>query len=220
MRWCVLLVGWSLLGSSVAADNPRDDEARVLFESGNTAFADGEYDDALDAFSRSYDLSGRPELLYNIGQCHDRLRNDSEALEAFEAFMQALPRHEQAPSVRTRIEVIRGRLAEQRELAEAAGPGAAPWIIAALGGAVAAAGGVMLGLAARDRNAVEDAEPSEPWSELEDAHDRVVPFSISGSVMLGVGGAALATGVVWGILGADGADVAIGPGGVQVRGTF
>ena len=64
---------------------PRETEARALFEAGRQAFTDGRFEDALQRFSQSYELSHRAELLFNIGQAADRLRRDAEALAAFEA---------------------------------------------------------------------------------------------------------------------------------------
>lgn len=99
-----LLAGLPARGGS-AQDT--DSEAKALFAAGREAFDAGRYDAALEHWQRSYDLSKRPELYYNIGLAHDRLRHDDEAVKAFTAFLDALPNDERAAGVRARINAIR-----------------------------------------------------------------------------------------------------------------
>lgn len=97
-----------------AADSSRDEEARALFEAGRTAFEAGRFSDALAHFERSYDLSARHVLLFSIGICHDRLRQDAQALEAFEAYLELVPDASNAAEVTGRIDVLRRAIAERR----------------------------------------------------------------------------------------------------------
>jgi len=69
-----------------------DQEARALFDAASVAFEEGRYENALEYFQRSYALSRRPQLLYNIGVTAERLRLDREALEAFRSFLELAPR--------------------------------------------------------------------------------------------------------------------------------
>jgi tetratricopeptide (TPR) repeat protein len=86
-----------------AADAPApsaDDEvARGLFQAGKAAYEAGKYEDALSFFEQAHARSGRPQLLFNIGQAADRLRRDEKALEAFRAYLA------QVPDAANRIEV-------------------------------------------------------------------------------------------------------------------
>ncbi len=87
-----------------------DEEARLVFQAGTVAFEDARYAEALDRFRTAYELSGRTQLLYNIGVSADRLRRDEEALAAFEQFIAESP--SDADGVRdaeARVEVLRGR---------------------------------------------------------------------------------------------------------------
>ena len=70
------------------------------------AFEDGRFADALGYFERSYELSRRPALLYNIGTAADRIRQNERALEAFEAYLEAVPDAPDRRSVEARIEVL------------------------------------------------------------------------------------------------------------------
>ena len=99
----------------------RDEEARSLFQAGRTAFGDGRFADARDYFRRAYELSGRAELLYNVGTAEDRLRNDEAALEAFEAFLAAQPEAPNRAEVEGRIAVLRDAIASRA-------PAAAPTV--------------------------------------------------------------------------------------------
>lgn len=108
------------VGGGTAAES-NDVRARRLFEIGRTAYDNALYEDALRYFRESYALSGRPALLYNIGQCADRLRRDDDAIDAFERYLAAQPTAANRAEVETRLEVLRRARAERRAL-EAAHP--------------------------------------------------------------------------------------------------
>ncbi|MFO0709418.1 MAG: tetratricopeptide repeat protein [Sandaracinus sp.] len=92
----------------------RDEEARSLFEAGRTAFSDGRFEDALGHFERSYALSGRPQLLYNIAAAQDRLRRDEEAIGSFERYLAELPGADNRAEVEGRLEALRAAVAARR----------------------------------------------------------------------------------------------------------
>ncbi len=136
MRATVLLItiaALSLAPLSVRAEGKRpraplpeamqpEAEAKALFQAGAAALGDGRYQAALEHFSRSYELSERPELLYNIGVAHDRLRHDREALEAFEGYLAARPDAANRSDVEARMTVLRRAL----EASVAAAPAPVP----------------------------------------------------------------------------------------------
>lgn len=106
-----LFVGSSFPALAFAQDEGSADsletEARAVFEAGSTAFADARYEDALGYFRRAFELSNRPELLFNIGVAADRLRRDAEALEAFERFLAEVPDHPRRRDAEARVTVLR-----------------------------------------------------------------------------------------------------------------
>ncbi|UJR79683.1 tetratricopeptide repeat protein [Sandaracinus amylolyticus] len=108
------------------ADTSRDEEARALFAAGRTSFEAGRFSDALSYFQRSYELSGRSMLLFNIGSAHDRMRQDAEALAAFEAYLRAVPNAPNAREVEARIEVLRRAIAQHEPAPEEETPLEAP----------------------------------------------------------------------------------------------
>jgi len=122
-----MLLSASLVQAQAAASPPaesadRTDEAKALFAAGRAAFDSGRFADALDYFERSYAISKRPGLLYNIGIVRDRLRDDKRALEAYEAYLAAVPDASNRAEVETRASAIRAALARQQEAAPAPRP--------------------------------------------------------------------------------------------------
>ena len=192
-----------------------DAEAHQRFEAGRLAFAAGRYADALDDFRHAYGLSHRAQLLYNIGQCADRLRHDAEALDAFETYLReagddAAHRTETAARVEVLREAVRRAVVapppDATEADEPADtqpalvtPSPAPqasarddtgsWIGLGVSAAVLVAGAVMLGIAESDRSAVENAGLDTHWSAISDQASR-------GPVLEGVGIACLAVGAL------------------------
>jgi tetratricopeptide (TPR) repeat protein len=104
-----------------AARAEAEAEARMHFEDARLAFSEGRNEVALQEFQRAYELSGRPELLYNIALVHDRLRHDREALASFQQFLAEVPGTEYRTSVESRIRVLEEEIAREEALATAAG---------------------------------------------------------------------------------------------------
>lgn len=220
-------------------DGDRDAEARALFEAGEVAFREGRYENALEYLERSYELSQRPALLYNIGTTYDRLRRDEQALSAFERYLEARPDAQNRAEVERRIAVLREAIARGAQSPPAetgpaeTGPTERPppetapndpvpgAVTAGVGGAVMVAGAVLLGLAAADVAAVEGAPLDAPWSSVSGAYGRSEAESIAGALLLGVGAVAVAAGVVWAVMpGEHAVELAPTAGGLVVRGTF
>lgn len=102
-------------GETETRPRPDDEQARAHFEAGGTAYTEGRFEDALRLFRRAYELSARPEMLYNIGQSLDRLRRDQEALDAFEAYLGQEPDTPHRPQVERRIAILRRGLGQEPE---------------------------------------------------------------------------------------------------------
>jgi tetratricopeptide (TPR) repeat protein len=93
--------------SAPAANDPAvDARARSLFLEGRDAFSRGDFATAARAFSQSYELSRRPQLLYNIGTSYERLHNWNEALGAFRRYVELVPDAADLAEVQSRIRVI------------------------------------------------------------------------------------------------------------------
>lgn len=88
-------------------ENTLDSRARELFVLGREAYLKARYEDALRYFNAAFDLSGRYELHYNIGQSADKLHRDSEALAAFEHFLESAPPSPLRTETEARVATLR-----------------------------------------------------------------------------------------------------------------
>jgi tetratricopeptide (TPR) repeat protein len=221
-----------------------DEEARGLFAAGRAAFADGRYEDARSHFQRSYELSGRPQLLYNLGQAEDRLRHDEAALAWLERYLAEVPDAANRVEVQARIEALRAAVArtrvptEEREASAESTPGAAPAepgpsapipvatiVLSALAlGATGAAVGTWVGAndayGAADRDCAAVGCSEGTVSSIATLVDATNGLWVS-ALVLGAG-AAIALPLELTMGGSDGvrARLALRPGGLSLGGTF
>lgn len=226
---------------SASAPEESDGDARFLFQQGRAAYDEGEYEEALALFRRAHSLSGRVELLYNIGLAAERLREDRQALAAYEAYLEHIEDDGRRAAIEARIQILTQSIADaeaDEERQDAAGsrsvmvyrdrdrgPGALPWVVAGTGVAFLAGGLVLIVLAYRDIEQVEEAEPATRWSAVEPAYDRAPILSTVGFVLSGVGIAGAAGGILWAALADEeleepAIEVGLDPGGVRLRGRF
>src|SRR5262249_10742700 len=199
------------------------DEARILTEQGLAHYNVGEYDKAIDEFKRAYLLSKTPALLFNIAQAQ-RLKGDCrEALQSYKAYLRADPSANRA-KIEARI-AEREKCAKKNPAptptptpptppppaptptppaptatpapapVERQPPSKVPPLLVGAGGLVAAGVGTMLLISvnsdveALKQSCSPNCDPKR-WSDLPTKAD-------VGYVLIGVGGAAVAGGVVW-----------------------
>lgn len=93
------------------ADPARDEKARQLFSAGVAAYSEGHYENALENYRLAFELSDRPQLLFNVGIAAERLRRDQEALDAFNEYLERVPDADNRPFVEERIAVLRDAIA-------------------------------------------------------------------------------------------------------------
>jgi tetratricopeptide (TPR) repeat protein len=90
-----LLVGAvGVAGSPLAA--PRKEQAKGEFERAQIQYKLGHFQEALEGYSRAYELFPAPAFLFNIGQCHKNLKHYERALFFFEGYL----REEKTPAKR------------------------------------------------------------------------------------------------------------------------
>jgi tetratricopeptide (TPR) repeat protein len=180
--------------------------ARELFLQGRDAYTEGRFEEARELFQRSYDLSGRPGLLYNIAQAAERTRDDEHALQLYRAFLEAVPDAPERDFVEARIVFLSERVRQQQSDAtdgvepegEAGGLDLGPLPVALVvgGGALAAGGAALLAVGIRGRNQVEGASDGSDYASVRSGGERARGLGYAGQVALGVGVAAALTGVV------------------------
>ncbi|MCP4606828.1 MAG: tetratricopeptide repeat protein [Proteobacteria bacterium] len=83
------------------------EEAKGYFISGSESFEVGNYRKAIDQFRKAFEIVRSPEILYNIGRCHEELGEAEEAIYQYEMYLRFYPTDEDAENVRHRISVLR-----------------------------------------------------------------------------------------------------------------
>ena len=213
-----------------APDERRDREARAHFDAARLAYEDGRFEEAMNSFLRSFELSQRVTLHYNIAAAAERAGNLELAQRHYQLYLEALPDASNRSYTEARLRVIGETLSRQRELEAAAqaardpaqstdaqqvtvppdageaapSDGATPVgavvLIGAAGGALVAS----LGLGLRARSIHSNLEASCPDGrcspDREPTANRMARLAHTSDAMLGVGLAAGVAGVVWAVL--------------------
>jgi len=233
---------------SASSQDAKIAAAKKAFAAGTRAYAEGDFDAALQRFRRAYELTGSPDLLYNIATVSDRMRLDEEALHAYEGYLDARPDSVDREHVASRIDVLRAaiearrraeidaeietrkaaieaaaRVKAERPLTQHVGPGPGPWIAMGTGGATLVAGAVLFGLGQRDQSAVENAPSGSSYSTIQEQADRGPKRTKAGIALMSVGGAAVVGGLIWQLTGGHEEampEISVGPTGISVKGRF
>ncbi len=116
--------------------SPAEQDARSAFEQGRLAFERGDYESALARFERAFGLSGRPELLFNIGIAQERLQQDEQAIDSFERYLARLPDAVNRQEVEARIAQLRRAVNERAIERQEPSGGGSVWVWVAVGAAV------------------------------------------------------------------------------------
>lgn len=116
----VLLAGLLGAAPAFAQDSP-DELARRHFESGVAYLQESDFDNALKAFEKSYELSKRPDLLLNIATVHERKGDFKSAVTSLKRYLEASPESDQKATVEARIANLEKRI-QDAEAAKAAEP--------------------------------------------------------------------------------------------------
>jgi tetratricopeptide (TPR) repeat protein len=89
------------------------EEAKQAFEAGRREYRLARYAPALEHFTRAYRLIERPELLFNIAQCHKELGFLQDALRFFRSYLaSAKPSLEAQQEVEAEIAQLKQQIAE------------------------------------------------------------------------------------------------------------
>lgn len=148
--------------------NPADQVAREHFMRGRDAFSLGDFALAAREFDQAYQLSRRPQLLYNIGTAYERLHNWNEANVAFHRYLDEVPGAPDRPEVEARLRMIEVELQHQAEALQTPTQTNTRVVVV-------------------ERPVVVQAEPSRPWRTA---------FFISGGLTVLAGGVTLAVGLL------------------------
>jgi Tetratricopeptide repeat len=180
--WLAPLVALALLAGPGRAfgQDTADDLARRHFESGVAYLQESDYDNALKAFEKAYELSKRPEILINIATVHERRNELDQAVASLEKYLEVAPEGDQREMVGLRIQNLKKRIADQAAGKEADA-----------GAAANEDGGASLpppGPSATGTTGPEQPPPVESKS------------NVPAYVLLGIGGVTAAGAIITGVL--------------------
>jgi tetratricopeptide (TPR) repeat protein len=108
LAWAAVVVAAVLGGGDGARARAEsaDETARALFVEGKAAYNRGDFQTAYDDFWRSFQLSHKPELLYNVSSALQGLHRPRDAAEALRSFLRLRPNDPDAPQIEERIRVL------------------------------------------------------------------------------------------------------------------
>jgi tetratricopeptide (TPR) repeat protein len=200
------------LAPAISVAQPLDAEKRAAvekFQRAQELYKEGEFAAAVALLEELREVRKEPVLLYNLARAHEGLGDVEAALEAYEAYLAEAPNVEGRGGIEKRIETLRAQL-KKLETTPSPDPApvverppapeedavslAAPIVIASVGLAGVAVGGVLGAVSQRRR---DDAEVALTQTGAQELHDQAGTFATSANVMFAVGGVVAAAGVTW-----------------------
>jgi tetratricopeptide (TPR) repeat protein len=173
------------------AGDPRDAQARALFEAGSALYAAGQFGAAAERFAEAYALSERPALLYNMYVAYRDAGQPGRAADALARYLDAVPDARDRVTLEARLRSLQAQAAGSGDGGDPGEPGdardpvdegpetspvaparearsgpspalrALPFLVGGLGAAAIVAGTTTGVLALRQRNDLEDACPQD-----------------------------------------------------------
>jgi tetratricopeptide (TPR) repeat protein len=130
MRAAILLsLAWISLAAAPAAAQPaqpappapklsdaqRKAEAKHLADEATRKYNLGQFQEALDGYSKAYETFPAASLLFNLGQCHRSLGNHERAVFFYEGYLREKPNAPNRDVVEELLTEERGLLTKQRD---------------------------------------------------------------------------------------------------------
>lgn len=75
------------------------ESAKIHFEAAKKLYKSGKYVEALELFKKAYSRYPKPEILYNIGKCYDKLGDYHNAIKYYEQYIMLNPQAEDKEEV-------------------------------------------------------------------------------------------------------------------------
>jgi tetratricopeptide (TPR) repeat protein len=193
-----------------------EDAAKAHFLAGSAYYEQANYTDAVKEFLEAHRLSRRPDLLYNISVCYERLGRWDDAISSLQQYLSERPDAPDRAVIESRIANYEQRRDQEPARMAAAAPPpvnvpppvgeprrphhVASWIVGGIGAGllVAALGtGVTAHLTYKDLQTKCGGTTCPAGDQmLVDEKNFGRALTIATDVLLGVGGATLLTGVI------------------------
>ncbi len=108
-----LLLALGGTGAGAAEPGPARAAARKHFERGTTLYQEGRYAEAAAAFEAAYQTLANGVVLYNLGQCYEKLGQIQRAIGYYREYLRTVPNAEDRPLVESLIARLEKRYAEE-----------------------------------------------------------------------------------------------------------
>ena len=115
MRPSLAVAFVALLSASPARAADDITEAKLHYQLGASAYEKGRYEDAVREFKASYDLSKKPDILFDLARALTKLDRPEEAIDYLKRYLVAAPDSPDAPTVRSELQAREAALAAKRE---------------------------------------------------------------------------------------------------------
>ncbi|MBI5480178.1 MAG: tetratricopeptide repeat protein, partial [Deltaproteobacteria bacterium] len=99
MRRIIVVVVVVLAFAVTALAQSKHELARAHYKAGAAYYQRGKYVDAIREFEQSYELSRKPEILYNLAQCHDKLGQRDKVAGYLRRYLKEKPKAEDREQV-------------------------------------------------------------------------------------------------------------------------
>ncbi len=103
-------------GGAAPTGDPKA-EAKALYEKGLSEYNLGKFDLAIESFTKAYELSSAPGLLFNIAQSHRLNKNYEKASYFYTTYLRLKPDASNRSDVEQRISEMNKLLEEQKSMA-------------------------------------------------------------------------------------------------------
>jgi tetratricopeptide (TPR) repeat protein len=97
-----------------------EDEARAHYTLGASAYGRGDFETAVREFNAAWELSRRPEILFNLARAEVKLGRDRDAIAHLKEYLRLRPNADDEPAVRGEIAARERALQQQEESARQA----------------------------------------------------------------------------------------------------
>jgi len=176
----VFAIALVLVGPAYAEDNR--DKALKLFEDSNKAYKSGKFEEAADLLKKAYALFPEPLLLYNLGRAQEGLGDPQGALDSYKQYLAQAKQVDDRGAIERRIETLEAQIEKQKADAEEAKRMAEE----------------QARLQAEQERLRRERE-EQRGREREEIDDRTPVEKYGPWTVMGVGGALVGTGLIFGI---------------------
>jgi hypothetical protein len=106
------LAAVTLIAASARADDDALDKAREAFDRAQAAFEKGNFTEAAAQFDAAYQARPFAQFLFNIGACHEKLRDYAKAIEFYRKYLEAAPEATDRKKIEKRIAALEKAIEE------------------------------------------------------------------------------------------------------------